>query len=67
MSRSILAFGLLIGLCASANAAKLHHGKPPEGHLHGGQPVTAPGSYAVPGWTEQETRRWLDDATGPKD
>jgi len=26
--RSVLAFGLLIALCASANAARVHHSKP---------------------------------------
>ncbi len=27
--RAVLAFSLLIAFCASANAAKLHHAKPP--------------------------------------
>jgi hypothetical protein len=27
--RSVLALGLLIALCASANAARVHHSKPP--------------------------------------
>ena len=24
-------------------------------------------SYAVPGWSEEQTRDWIDNATGPKD
>jgi hypothetical protein len=24
-------------------------------------------SYAVPGWTDEQTQYWLDNATGPKD
>jgi hypothetical protein len=67
MMRSVLAFGLLITLCGVAAAAKVHRARPPESHLRQGQPVTAPKSYAVPGWTEEETRKWLDDATGPRD
>jgi hypothetical protein len=67
MMRSGLALGLLITLCAAADAAKVHRARPPEKHVRQGQPVTGPKSYAVPGWTEEETRKWLDDATGPRD
>jgi hypothetical protein len=24
-------------------------------------------SYAVPGWSDEQTQNWIDDATGPKD
>jgi hypothetical protein len=24
-------------------------------------------TYAVPGWSEEQTRDWIDNATGPKD
>jgi hypothetical protein len=65
--RSVLALGLLIPLCASADAATVHRSKPPEGRLRPSQPVTVPKSYAVPGWTDEQTRYWLDSATGPKD
>jgi hypothetical protein len=52
--RAVLAVGLLITLCASANAA------PVEGHLRPVQRVTAPTPrFAVPGWTDEETRQWL--------
>jgi hypothetical protein len=61
--RSVLALGLLITLCASANAATVLRSKLPEGHLRPGQPVTVPKGYAVPGWTDDQTRYWLDNAT----
>jgi hypothetical protein len=57
--RSVLALGLLITLCASANAAPVHRSKPPEGHLRPGQSVPVPKGYAVPGWTDEQTRKWL--------
>jgi hypothetical protein len=56
--RSVLALCLLIGLCAAANAATVHHFKP-KGHLRRGPSVTAPNGFAVPGWTDEETRQWL--------
>jgi hypothetical protein len=65
--RSILILGLLITLCVSANAATVRRSKPPEGRLRAGQRVTLPPGYAVPGWTDEQTRYWLDNATGPKD
>jgi hypothetical protein len=65
--RSALALGLLIALCVSANAATVHRSKkPPEDHLRPGQSVTVPKGYAVPGWTDEQTRYWLDSASGPK-
>jgi hypothetical protein len=65
--RCVVALGLLIGLCISANAATVHRVKRPDGHSRPAQPVTVPKGYAVPGWTEEQTRYWLDSATGPKD
>ena len=76
--RSILAFGLVLGLliitwCAAADAATAHRFKPHQGHIRLGQRVTVfPGyappqpapaakSFAVPGWTEEETLKWLHD------
>jgi hypothetical protein len=64
--RSVLALGLLISLCASANAATVHRFKPPERHSRPGQRVIVPKGYAVPGWTDEQTRYWLDNASGPK-
>jgi hypothetical protein len=65
--RLALALGLLIALCASADAATLRH----FGHLHTrqhvvvrpAQGVTAPARFAVPGWTDEQTQYWLDSAT----
>ena len=65
--RSNLVLGLLIFLCASANAAKLHRTKRPEGFAHPSRSVAPAKGYAVPGWTDEQTRYWLDNATGPKD
>jgi len=62
--RSILALGLLITLCASADAATVRHAKPRHVILPPSQGVTAPGGrFAVPGWSDDATRRWLDDAS----
>jgi hypothetical protein len=35
-----------------------------------GGPTTFRGTgknYAVPGWTDEQTQNWIDNATGPKD
>jgi hypothetical protein len=69
--RSILAVGVSLALCATANAVTVDRAKPPEGHLPTQQPVTVrPGEgaiatpgFAVPGWTDEATRRWMDNAT----
>jgi hypothetical protein len=60
--RSVLALGLLITLCASADAATVHRSKPHERHLRPTQGVTVPNvtnGFAVPGWTDEQTRYWL--------
>jgi hypothetical protein len=60
--RSVLALGLLIILCASAKAATVHRSKPSERHLRPAQRVTVPTvtkGFAVPGWTDEQTRQWL--------
>jgi hypothetical protein len=70
--RSVLALGILLAWCASADAAPVHRSKPPgiihlRGHQRVGvrpsQAVTAPERFAVPGWTDEETRRWMDNAS----
>jgi hypothetical protein len=63
--RSLLALGLLITLYASANAATVHRVKPRHVIVRPSQGLTAPGAprFAVPGWTDDATRRWLDDAS----
>jgi hypothetical protein len=62
MIRSVLALGLLITLCASANAATVHRSKLHDRQLRPAQRVTAPAAPAritVPGWTDEETGNWL--------
>jgi hypothetical protein len=69
--RSVLVIGLLITLCASANAAPVHRPKPPGVHLRTykrvtirpAQRTTDPARFAVPGWTDEQTQYWLDNAT----
>ena len=67
--RSVLALGLLISLCASADAATVHRFKSPaRAHrrvtVRPSQRVTAPTTnFAIPGWTDQQTRDWLDNAS----
>jgi hypothetical protein len=58
--RAVLALALLMTLCGSANAAKMHRPKRPHGHLRPRPRVTAMKGYAVPGWTDEQTRNWLD-------
>jgi hypothetical protein len=69
--RAVLVFGLLVALCASSEAATLHRSKPPARHLPPFYErqiprVTAAKGFAVPGWTDEQTRYWLDSASGPK-
>jgi hypothetical protein len=77
--RSVLAFcwafclasGLMITLCAFADAATVNRSKPPGVQLRArhhvivrpSQGVTAPARFAIPGWTDDQTRYWLDNAT----
>jgi hypothetical protein len=69
--RSVLALGLLITLFASANAATVYRPKPPGAHsrtrkrvaIRPGQRITAPARFAVPGWSDEQTQYWLDNAT----
>ena len=59
MIRTVLALGLLVALSGSANAATMHHSKLAAGHAHPVQHVTVPKRYTVPGWTDEETRKWM--------
>jgi hypothetical protein len=69
--RFALALGLLISWCTSANAATLHHGKPPGRHfgayprvvVQPGERPAAPMRFAVPGWSDEQTRSWLGNAS----
>jgi len=67
---SVLVLGLSLALCVSADAAAAHRSKLRTVHLRAPQPVmvdpsqgvTPPARFAVPGWTDEQTRRWLDNA-----
>jgi hypothetical protein len=66
---SVLVLGALVASCASANAAAAHRQRPrPHVTASPGQ-VTAPGApagtarFAVPGWSNGSTERWLDNAS----
>jgi hypothetical protein len=70
--RSILALSTLIIFCASADAAPLRHSRPIQHRARPERGVTAPDirrgyavpkGYTVPGWTDEETQKWLNDAT----
>jgi hypothetical protein len=64
--RSIFALGLLIALCASANAAKVHHVKPRDAIVRPSQgEVVPPGWYKFPGYPPipPEQNRNLDPST----
>jgi hypothetical protein len=61
--RSVLAFGLSITLCASANAATVHHSKPRNAIVGPSQNAVTPKGFAVPGWTDEQTRQWLNNAS----
>jgi hypothetical protein len=65
--RSVLALSLLISLCASAHAAMVHRCRSPERHIHQDQRMTVPKGFAVPGWTDEETRKWLYNGSSASD
>lgn len=63
-AQEVAALGLLIALCASADAATVRR----IGHLRvrqhvvvrPSQGVSAPACFAVPGCTDEQTQYWLD-------
>jgi hypothetical protein len=61
--RYATALGLLIALSASANAAPVHHRARHHVIIRPDQGVPATGRFAVPGWSDEATRRWLDNAS----
>lgn len=68
--RSVLALGLSMILLAPADAATPHRAKsrtdPPtqtHGIAHPDPGVRPPARFSVPGWSDEDTRRWLDNAT----
>ena len=70
--RSVLVLGPLAILCASADAATVHHSRarrvfvaPRQDLTAPEQRVTPPASIAVPGWTEEQTLQWLERESAP--
>jgi hypothetical protein len=68
---SVLALGPTVALLTSADAAPVHRSRASKPHLRAahdaivdpGPNAASPGArFAVPGWTDEETRRWLDNA-----
>jgi hypothetical protein len=69
--RSILVLGLSITLLVSAEAATAHRAKLPAASFKARAHVIVrpdagggtPARFSVPGWSDEQTRRWLDNAT----
>ena len=62
--RSLFTMGLLLVLCSSASAANVHHARarhPAVDRPHAN--ATPPVRFAVPGWSDEATARWLNDAS----
>lgn len=67
---SVLILGSLIDWCASASAAPVHRMRArPHPAVEARSGATVPSAaagasrFAVPGWSEESTRRWLDNAS----
>jgi hypothetical protein len=66
-------FGAFALAKTDRSAVKKHRGTVSRIHQNTGSPdgpSTLSGTgknYAVPGWTDEQTRNWIDSATGPKD
>lgn len=65
--RSLLAIGLMVALCTAANAAPAQHARtrhPPHPAVdRPGADVRSGARFAVPGWSDGATERWLDSAS----
>jgi hypothetical protein len=69
--RAVLVLGLSIMLLASAEAAAVHRAKSPAANLRARAPGIAhpdagggaPARFSVPGWSDEQTRQWIDNAT----
>jgi hypothetical protein len=64
--RFALCLGVLVMLCAAADAATARRVRHPERHFRLERSAVPPKGFAVPGWTDEETRQWLNSASGPK-
>ncbi len=62
--RSLLALGLLVALCVSANAATVHRPRTRQSTaVRSSTEIAPPTRFAVPGWSDEATRRWLYNAS----
>jgi len=62
--RLVLALGLLVFLCAPADAATARHPRARQPSVTRPPAEAAPPArFAVPGWSDEATRRWLDNAS----
>ncbi|MDA9398452.1 hypothetical protein XH79_06345 [Bradyrhizobium sp. CCBAU 45389] len=65
--RALLAMGLLIVLCAAADAAAARDSRmrPPRDPAAGrpGADMHPRARFAVPGWSDEATQRWLNNAS----
>jgi hypothetical protein len=61
--RAIISLSLLVALTVAASAAPARHARRQRVIVRAGQGVTPPARFAVPGWSDEATRRWLDNAS----
>lgn len=62
--RFLLAAGLLLALCISANAATVRHARTRHPALDRPRAnASPPARFAVPGWSDEATQRWLNNAS----
>ncbi|KYG99519.1 hypothetical protein SE91_14325 [Bradyrhizobium sp. DOA1] len=62
--RSLLAMGLLLVFCTSAIAGPVHHARARHPAMDRTRANTSPPvRFAVPGWSDEATERWLDNAS----
>jgi len=63
--RSVLAVGLLVVSCTVANAAPAHRTHQPRYPAadRSGTEVNRGARFAVPGWSDEATQRWLNNAS----
>ena len=62
--RSVLAVSFLMVLCTSANAATVRHSRARQPAVERpSADVNSRARFAVPGWSDDATQRWLDNAS----
>lgn len=65
--RTVLAMGLLFALCSAANAAPSHRSRVYQPRYPAVDRIGTDGNprarFAVPGWSDEATQRWLNNAS----